>query len=55
MKRFLAFLAIGSCFATVEEFLTVVVLRHDVPSYVFTLIILFPRCTSASSGSPAAS
>jgi len=42
MKRFLVFLAIGSFFATVEEFLTVVVLRHDVPSYVFTLIILFP-------------
>jgi hypothetical protein len=42
MKRFVGFLAIGSAFSTVEEFLTVVVLRHDVPSYVFTLVILFP-------------
>jgi hypothetical protein len=42
MKRYLAFVAIGSAFATVEEFLTVVVLRHDLPSYLFTLIILFP-------------
>jgi hypothetical protein len=33
---------IGSVFATVEEFLTVVVLRRDVPSYVFTILILFP-------------
>lgn len=38
----MAFVAIGSIFATVEEFLTVVVLRRDVPSYVFTLIVLFP-------------
>lgn len=42
MKRFVTFLAIGSFFATVEEFLTVYVLRHDVGSYLFTLIILFP-------------
>jgi hypothetical protein len=42
MKKFLTFLAVGSFFSTVEEFLTVVVLRHDVPSYVFTLLILFP-------------
>ena len=42
MKRFLAFVAIGSVFATVEEFLTVVVLRHDIPSYLFTLLVLFP-------------
>jgi hypothetical protein len=42
MKKFLTFLAVGSFFSTVEEFLTVVVLRHDVPSYVFTLVILFP-------------
>jgi hypothetical protein len=41
-RRLLAFVAIGSCFATVEEFLTVVVLRHDVASYVFTLLVLFP-------------
>jgi hypothetical protein len=42
MKRFATFIGIGSLFATVEEFLTVVVLRHDVASYVFTLLILFP-------------
>lgn len=41
-RTFVAFVAIGSVFATVEEFLTVVVLRHDVSSYVFTLIVLFP-------------
>lgn len=53
MKRFFAFIGIGSCFATVEEFLTVVVLRHDVASYLFTLIILFPAFLTlvwASSG-----
>jgi hypothetical protein len=42
VKRFLAFVAIGSAFATVEEFLTIVVLRGDFASYVFTLLILFP-------------
>ncbi len=42
MKRFLPFLGIGSFFATVEEFLTVVVLKRDFASYVFTLLILFP-------------
>jgi len=42
VKRYLACVGIGSCFATVEEFLTVVVLRHDIASYLFTLIILFP-------------
>lgn len=42
MKRFAAFLGIGSGFATVEEFLTVVLLKHDVKSYVFTLLVLFP-------------
>lgn len=42
MKKFLKFIAIGSFFSTVEEFLTVVVLRHDLPSYIFTLLILFP-------------
>src|SRR5262249_43209618 len=39
---FASFVAIGSAFATVEEFLTVVILRHDVPSYLFTLVVLFP-------------
>jgi hypothetical protein len=42
VKRYLTFIAIGSCFATVEEFLTVVVLKHDLGSYIFTLLILFP-------------
>ena len=42
MKRFLHFLCIGSFFSTVEEFLTVVVLKRDFASYVFTLLILFP-------------
>jgi hypothetical protein len=42
VKRYLAFVGIGSCFATVEEFLTVVVLKQDVASYLFTLVILFP-------------
>ena len=42
MQQFLTFLAVGTFFSTVEEFLTVVVLKHDVGSYVFTLLILFP-------------
>lgn len=42
MKKYLKFIAIGSFFATVEEFLTVVVLKHDPGSYIFTLLILFP-------------
>ncbi len=33
---------IDSIVATVEEFLTIVVLRRDVPSYLFTLLVLFP-------------
>lgn len=32
----------GTFFSTVEEFLTIVVLKHDVPSYLMTLILLFP-------------
>jgi hypothetical protein len=42
VRRLLAFIAVGSFFATVEEFLTVVVLRRDVASYLFTLMVLFP-------------
>jgi hypothetical protein len=42
MRKFFAFLAIGSVFATVEEFLTVVVLRRDIASYLLTLIVVFP-------------
>jgi hypothetical protein len=46
MRTFVAFVAIGSAFATVEEFLTVVVLRHDLASYLFTLLVLFPAYLS---------
>lgn len=42
MKRLAVFVGIGSFFATVEEFLTLVVIKHDIPSYVFTLLVLFP-------------
>jgi hypothetical protein len=42
MKRFATFIGIGSLLATIEEFLTVVVLKRDVASYIFTLVILFP-------------
>lgn len=42
MKNYLTFLMAGTFFSTVEEFLTIVVLKHDVPSYLMTLIILFP-------------
>lgn len=42
MKRFLSFIAAGSFFSTVEEFLTVAVLKRDFGSYLFTLFILFP-------------
>jgi hypothetical protein len=46
VKRLVAFVAIGSVFATVEEFLTVVVLRRDIPGYLFTLLVLFPAYLS---------
>lgn len=42
MRRYLTFLIAGTFFSTVEEYLTIVVLKHDVGAYVFTLIILFP-------------
>ena len=42
MRRYLAFLGIGTLFSTVEEFLTVGILKHDFPAYLFTLIVLFP-------------
>lgn len=42
MRKYLKFIGVGSFFATVEEFLTVVVLKHDLRSYLFTLLILFP-------------
>jgi hypothetical protein len=46
VKTFVTFVAIGSVFATVGEFLTIVVLRRDVPSYLFTLLVLFPTYLS---------
>jgi len=42
VKRYVRFLIAGTCFSTIEEFLTVALLRHDVPSYIFTLIVFFP-------------
>ena len=42
MRKLATFIAIGSLLATVEEFLTVVMLKHDVASYIFTLLVLFP-------------
>lgn len=42
MRDFLRFVGMGSIFATVEEFLSVLVLRGDVGAYVFTLVFLFP-------------
>jgi hypothetical protein len=42
MRKFLKFLVVGSFFAMVEEFLTVVVIRRDFASFLFSLLILFP-------------
>jgi hypothetical protein len=42
MKKYLAFVVVGTFFSTVEEFLTVVVLRGELASYIFTLLVLFP-------------
>jgi hypothetical protein len=42
VKRYLRFLAVGTIFSTIEEFLTIVVLKQDVGAYVFTVLILFP-------------
>lgn len=42
MQKYLAFLAIGSFFSTIEEFLTIVAVRHDKPTFVFTTIIVWP-------------
>ena len=42
LRNLFRFVAVGSCFATVEEFLTIVVLRRDIASYVMTLLLLFP-------------
>jgi len=41
-RTFWKFLTVGTFFATVEEFLTVVLLRHDWKAYLFTLLLLFP-------------
>ena len=45
MKTFVTFMAIGSVFAP-ELFPTIVVLRRDVSSYLFTLLVLFPTYLS---------
>jgi hypothetical protein len=42
MKKFLAFIAIGSLFSTVEEFLTIVAVRHELHTFIFTTIIVWP-------------
>lgn len=42
MRRYLTFLGAGTFFSTVEEFLTIVILKRDIPSYLMTLLILFP-------------
>lgn len=42
MRNWLKFVLVGSLFATVEEILTVLVLRGDAGAYLFTLFILFP-------------
>jgi hypothetical protein len=42
VKKYFAFIAVGSFFADVEEFLTVLVLRRDIGSFIFTIAILFP-------------
>jgi hypothetical protein len=42
VRPFLKFVAIGSLFSTIEELLTVVMIRGDWGSYIFTLLILFP-------------
>jgi hypothetical protein len=36
------FLAIGTLLSTTEEFLTIVLLRGDIKTWLFTLLILFP-------------
>jgi hypothetical protein len=51
MKRFATFIAIGSFFSSVEEFLTVAVLKRDPASFVFTVIVLFPVFLSFVYGS----
>jgi hypothetical protein len=51
MKRYARFVAVGSVFATVEEFLTIVILKHDVGSYIFSLVVLFPVFLSFVYGS----
>lgn len=42
MKQFLKFMVVGSFFSTVEEFLTVLLIKHDIAGYIFTLLLLFP-------------
>jgi hypothetical protein len=42
VRRYLAFVLVGSFFSSVEEFLTVAVLRGDLASFVFTVVVVFP-------------
>ena len=42
MKNYPAFLAIGSFFSTIEEFLTIVACRHEVGTFIFTTLIVWP-------------
>jgi hypothetical protein len=46
VKSIATFVVIGSVFVTAEELLTIAVLRHDLPSYLFTLLVLFPTYLS---------
>ena len=41
-KNYLAVLAIGSFFSTVEEFLTIVAVRHEGGTLIFTTLIVWP-------------
>ncbi len=42
MKKYSIFIGTGFLFSTAEEFLSIIVLRHDVASFLFTFFILFP-------------
>jgi hypothetical protein len=42
VKKLGVFIAIGSVFATVEEFLTVVILKRDLMAYLLTIVVVFP-------------
>jgi hypothetical protein len=46
VKTFLVFVVIGPVFATVEEVLTIVLLRRAIPSDLCALLLLFPKYLS---------